>query len=323
MDEYDALLRRFSREYGVLESWQETLRRLDAHPGVALGRDFETTHAQLLRPRGPAAGAPGRARTCSGASGTGEGFDAALRALYARARPGRASSAFPYRAVALLAPSDRRPSLRGRGSPGLARLLAVEQAPVDAGVGVDAPVAQERPVRADLRRSAAGSPRRPGSPRGRPTPRRRTTPNGSARNELPQNSSPSPPSAATSCPTRLTARHVDAVGDRVRALDRLPRRALLRAVLGLLARVPADRRRVEEDGRAAQAPSAARPRGTTGPSRSARRCGRRSTSKALEAEVARREVELLVEERVVRDVHLAVEARDACRPRRGSTALLW
>src|SRR5206468_11181358 len=42
-------------------------------------------------------------------------------------------------------------------------------------------------------------------------------------------------------------RHVDAVGDRVRALHRLPGRDLRLAVRGLLARVPADRGRVEED----------------------------------------------------------------------------
>src|SRR6185295_9932467 len=38
-----------------------------------------------------------------------------------------------------------------------------------------------------------------------------------------------------------------AVGDRVRAMHRLPGGILRRAVLRLLARVPADRRRIEED----------------------------------------------------------------------------
>ncbi len=50
----------------------------------------------------------------------------------------------------------------------------------------------------------------------------------------------------------IDRRDVDAVGDGVRALDRLPGVVLRRAVLGLLARVPADGGRVEEDLRALQ-----------------------------------------------------------------------
>src|SRR5881296_1866233 len=48
-------------------------------------------------------------------------------------------------------------------------------------------------------------------------------------------------------PDAVHGRHVDAVGDRVRALHGLPGGHLRLAVVGLLARVPADGGRVEED----------------------------------------------------------------------------
>src|SRR6185436_12584721 len=96
---------------------------------------------------------------------------------------------------------------------------------------------------------------------------------------------------------------VDAVGDRVRALDRLPRGGLLLAPLLLLARMQADCRGVEEDRRTAQR---GEPRrlgiplvpADERPDASVLRVER------LEAEVARGEIELLVIERIVRDVHL-------------------
>src|SRR6185312_16248992 len=110
-------------------------------------------------------------------------------------------------------------------------------------------------------------------------------------------------------PDAVDDRDVDAVGDRVRALDRLPGRALRHAVLGLLARVPADRRRIEEHGGAAERRE---PRAFRVPLVPADESPDppRLDVEGLEAEVARREVELLVEQRVVRDVHLAVEPRD-------------
>ena len=99
-----------------------------------------------------------------------------------------------------------------------------------------------------------------------------------------------------------------AVGHRVRALDGLPREVLVGAELLLLRRMPADRRGEEEDLRAVhrgearafriplvpadEHADAAEPRGPR-----------------LEPEVARREIELLVVQRVVRDVHLAVDAQ--------------
>ena len=105
-------------------------------------------------------------------------------------------------------------------------------------------------------------------------------------------------------------RDVDAVRDRVRAVHRLPGGELRLPVLGLLRRMPADRRRVEED---------------VGPGeRREPRCFRVPLVPAderadppvcgverLEAEVARREVELLVVERVVRNVHLPVAPAEA------------
>ena len=80
---------------------------------------------------------------------------------------------------------------------------------------------------------------------------------------------------------------------------------------GALVELPADRRRVEEDLRARRARRAARPRGTTGPSTRASPMRASRAGDAREAEVAGREVELLVVERVVGDVHLAVEPGDA------------
>lgn len=98
MDEYDGLLRRFSREYGVLETWEETLRRLQAHPGVASGRDFETTNAQLFDLEGLCGRAWSSSYVFRGVEDR-EGFDAALARLFAaHSRDGRVE--FRYRAVA-------------------------------------------------------------------------------------------------------------------------------------------------------------------------------------------------------------------------------
>ena len=239
----------------------------------------------------------GWARTCP-ASPSG---CAASRARWPRAAP--------------TPPACGRPGRRGRGRGSPSALLPVDVPLVDPGVGVDAAVAQERPVR------------RTSSMRGRSTSPTRissrsveasaiTTPNGSARNDEPQNSSPSPPSARDLVADAVDGRDVDAVRDRVRALDGLPGLALGGAVLRLLARVPADGGRVEEDGRA---PQRGEPRGLRVPLVPADEGAdaARASVEGLEAEVAGREVELLVEERVVGDVHLAVEARRPRRRRRG------
>jgi SAM-dependent methyltransferase len=100
MAEYDALLRRFSREYSVLESWEQSLTRLRAHPRIVSPRDFEAPNAQHL----DFAGLHGRAWSSSYVRHGVEdraGFDAALRSLFeAHAREGVIE--FPYRSVALV-----------------------------------------------------------------------------------------------------------------------------------------------------------------------------------------------------------------------------
>ena len=98
MDEYDGLLRRWSREFGVLDSWEETLRRLQTHPGIASGRDFETANAQLFDLEGLRGRAWSSSYVFRGVLDR-EGFDAALARLFAaHARDGRVE--FRYRAVA-------------------------------------------------------------------------------------------------------------------------------------------------------------------------------------------------------------------------------
>lgn len=98
MDEYDAVLRRFSREYGVLETWEETLRRLRTHPRADLGRDFETENAQSFDLEGLLGRAWSSSYVFRGVCDR-EGFDAAVGRLFAaHARDGRIE--FRYRAVA-------------------------------------------------------------------------------------------------------------------------------------------------------------------------------------------------------------------------------
>ncbi len=100
MAEYDALLRRFSGEYRVLESWRQALATLEAHTRVRDPLRCELSHAQRL----DAEGLLGRAFSSSyvfrGVADR-EGFAQALRALHHRyARDGRIE--FPYRAVGVL-----------------------------------------------------------------------------------------------------------------------------------------------------------------------------------------------------------------------------
>ena len=140
-------------------------------------------------------------------------------------------------------------------------------------------------------------------------PLTRMRPPGSATKLPPQNSMP-PLGGRPSWPDAIHRADEAAVGDGVAALDRLPRGVLLRAVLRLLGREPADRGRIEED---LARPRSAVSRAASGyhwsqqmstPIRPNLRVPRRK------AEVAGREVELLVVERVVGDVHLAVLAEE-------------
>jgi len=100
MAEYDALLRRFSSQYEVLDSWEATLRALARHPRVVAPREHRETHAQ----RFDGAALRGRAWSSSYVRhGVADpaGFDEALAALFdAHARDGEID--FPYRAVALV-----------------------------------------------------------------------------------------------------------------------------------------------------------------------------------------------------------------------------
>jgi SAM-dependent methyltransferase len=100
MEDYDKLLRRFSTEYSVLESWEESLARLRAHPRIASPRDFEAKNVQRL----DFEGLHGRAWSSSYVRhGVQDrvGFDAALRSLFeAHARDGVVE--FPYRSVAFV-----------------------------------------------------------------------------------------------------------------------------------------------------------------------------------------------------------------------------
>jgi SAM-dependent methyltransferase len=106
MAEYDALLRRFSSEYRVVESWEATLARLRAHPRIEAARDHEVPNAQ----RFDFEGLRGRAWSSSYVSRGVEdraGFDAALRALFdAHALEGVVE--FAYRTVALVFRIRRR-----------------------------------------------------------------------------------------------------------------------------------------------------------------------------------------------------------------------
>ena len=100
MTDYEAVLRRFSPEYSVVEHWDESLARLRAHPRVEAPREREAPNTQLF----DFEGLHGRAWSSSYIYRGVEdhvGFDAALRTLFdAHARGGVLE--FPYRTVALV-----------------------------------------------------------------------------------------------------------------------------------------------------------------------------------------------------------------------------
>jgi hypothetical protein len=120
MADYDAVLRRFSHEYSVVESWDESLARLRVHPRVEAPRELEAPNAQVFDLEGLRGRAWSSSYVRRGVSDH-EGFDAALRAVFdAHARGGTIE--FPYRTVALVfrvageprARSPSYPPLRGR-----------------------------------------------------------------------------------------------------------------------------------------------------------------------------------------------------------------
>src|SRR5207253_1637966 len=100
-------------------------------------------------------------------------------------------------------------------------------------------------------------------------------------------------------------RNVTAVRDRVTALNCFPRRMLRRAEFFFLARMPADRRRIKNNLGATQCRQPSCFGIPLVPANAdtdlAALCFPR-----LKTEVARREIKLLVIQRIVRDVHLAI-----------------
>ncbi len=105
MAAYDALLRRFSSEYEVLDSWGTTLERLKRHARVAGPRERRETHAQSYDLEGLRGRAWSSSYVFRGVEDQ-EGFDDALRDLFAvHARDGVVL--FPYRAVALVFQTTR------------------------------------------------------------------------------------------------------------------------------------------------------------------------------------------------------------------------
>ncbi len=100
MQEYDAILRRYSSSYSVTDRWQATLDALRAHPRVAEAREFQTAHSQRMDLEGLIGRAWSSSYVFRGVSDRA-GFDAALAALFeAHAQGGVVD--FPYRSVALL-----------------------------------------------------------------------------------------------------------------------------------------------------------------------------------------------------------------------------
>ncbi|HXK09941.1 MAG TPA: methyltransferase domain-containing protein [Vicinamibacteria bacterium] len=97
---YHEVLRAFSREYSVLESWEESLVQLRAHPRVLDPLEIEAPNVQLFDFEGLHGRAWSSSYVFRGVTDRA-GFDAALRALFdAHARGGVLE--FPYRSVALL-----------------------------------------------------------------------------------------------------------------------------------------------------------------------------------------------------------------------------
>jgi len=100
MAAYDTLLRRFSSEYQVLESWETTLDKLRHHPRVLAPRARWETHAQSFDLQGLRGRAWSSSYVFRGVTDR-QGFDLALRSLFEKhARGGIVE--FPYRTVGLV-----------------------------------------------------------------------------------------------------------------------------------------------------------------------------------------------------------------------------
>src|ERR1019366_2372239 len=99
--------------------------------------------------------------------------------------------------------------------------------------------------------------------------------------------------------------HINAIGNRVSALNRSPGVMLRDSKFGLLRRMPSDGRRIKQNARTLQS---RQPRAFRIPLVPAhqRSDSSRVRIESLEAKITRSEVELLIVERVVGDVHLAI-----------------
>src|SRR5712692_6751934 len=104
-------------------------------------------------------------------------------------------------------------------------------------------------------------------------------------------------------------RDINSIRDCVRMLNRLPRIALSRPVNVLLVRMPSDRSRVEEDARAAKRGQPCAFGVPLVPANQRANFSDRRIERA-KAEIAGREVKLLVVSRIIGYVHLAIDAGD-------------
>ena len=100
MAAYDALLRRFSSEYTVLESWETTLAQLKRHPRLTGVREVHAEHTQRFDLEGLRGRAWSSSYVFRGVKDK-EGFDEALASLFDEEAQG-GGIAFPYRTVGLV-----------------------------------------------------------------------------------------------------------------------------------------------------------------------------------------------------------------------------
>src|SRR5262249_563557 len=118
----------------------------------------------------------------------------------------------------------------------------------------------------------------------------------------------STPAAGLFVTNAVRRRHVTAVRNRVTALDRFPGVMLGRAEFLFLARMPADRRWVKNNFRAAQRGHSPRFPIPLVPANNNTKISAGSFPR-LKSEIAGREIKFLVIKRIVRDVHLAIFAK--------------
>ena len=103
--------------------------------------------------------------------------------------------------------------------------------------------------------------------------------------------------------------HVTPVGDGVAALYCLPCTVLILPIFGLLGRVPPDRRGIEQNLRALQR-GESRALGIPLVPAHQHTNATKLRIKGPKTRVSRREVEFLVEEGIIRNVHLPIDPRD-------------